>query len=263
LLRAANIEHAFVLTLVYALSTGAILFGQDARAYALASLLVLTGALFAHLASDFAPRDGILAGIYAVAMAACCGIALQTNYLTLFPVGFILVWFLWQMWPVWWAGALAVPCIAAAIGMIGISTLLTQTGMRPHWAAGYAGLLVDVKAVLMMNLNLFWSRALSNRLLGYGVTGGLLVLMVSSYAQFLLICATPPPPLARSQAKILGAPVRVGVCPVGGDLTAELPLGEEPALDPLSRRCWSRCGRHHGVRYHTTLIEFCISKEMC
>jgi len=194
LLQTANIEYAFVLTLVYALSTGAVLYGQIARAYALAALLMLMGALFAYLASDFAPRDRTRAGIYAVAMSVCCGVALQTNYLTLFPVGVILVWFLWQLWPVWRIGAVAGLCIAAAIGMIGFSTLWTQTGMRPHQAASYAGLLVDVKAKVLMNLTLFWSptftsmrlhRPLPSQLLFYGVNGGLLVLMASSCAQLL------------------------------------------------------------------------------
>jgi hypothetical protein len=57
LLWAGRIEQPFVPVLVYALSTGGVYVAQEARSYALTSLLIVAGGLFAHLAYELMPRN--------------------------------------------------------------------------------------------------------------------------------------------------------------------------------------------------------------
>src|SRR5262249_22383134 len=87
----------------------------------------------------------------------CCGVAFQTNYLTLFPVGVIILWFFGGLWRLSRPIAVAAPIIAAAIGLIGFSTLLLQMGARPTQYAGRVGLTTEIRNILAMTPGVVWT----------------------------------------------------------------------------------------------------------
>ncbi|MEM9090656.1 MAG: hypothetical protein AAGC93_18150 [Cyanobacteria bacterium P01_F01_bin.53] len=198
LLKAGKFEQSFVPTLVYALSTGAVLMGHEARAYALASLFIGLGALFAYLASEMTSErnsrqvvhksrsdNKSRLVIYAVAMALCCGVAFQTNYLALFPVSIILLWFVIYLWSTLRLLTLFFPMMAVSIWLIGFPSFLTQLSARPQAAAGFIGFLPEVGKILKMNIGVVWTPIFDSSGLTVVFGGVLIVLLGTSFRQIL------------------------------------------------------------------------------
>jgi hypothetical protein len=156
LLRAGRFDRPLIPTLVYALSTAAVDYGADARAYALTSFLITCGALCAYLASELAPRKPRLAEAYALAMVACCGLAFDTNYLAIFPILVILAWFVRYLWAAWGPLTLIFPLLVALIGTVGVTTLLAQLGARPGQRAGFVGVIAEMISLLGLTLSVIW-----------------------------------------------------------------------------------------------------------
>ncbi|MEA5504378.1 glycosyltransferase family 39 protein [Halotia wernerae UHCC 0503] len=157
LLQAGKIERPLVPSLVFAISSGAIYAGHDARPYALASLLIGTGTLFAYLASEAKNRNRTRLVVYSIVMAICCGIAFQTNYLTLFPVSIILLWFLINLWSRSKLLAIASLLVTVSICLIGFPSFLKQLGARPGQNVGFIGFLPEIVKILKMNLMIIWT----------------------------------------------------------------------------------------------------------
>lgn len=194
LLRAARIKHPLILTFIYALSSGAVESGVDARAYALTSLLVTSGALCAYLACEVAPRDPKRAAVYALAMSVCCGVAFQTNYFALFPIGIILLWFLVYLWPVWGPGAIVFPLVAACLGGLEFFALLSLSGTPSEQYNGFVGIFAEVINVLGLTLGIIWQprfittaqlRAFENLPVLVVTYGGLVALIGITLVQIL------------------------------------------------------------------------------
>jgi hypothetical protein len=157
LLRCGGIEYPLLPTTVYAMSTAAVYFGQEARPYALAILLVTMGALFAYLAWRARQQNQRSAIVYALAMAVGCGVAFQTHYLTLFPVGVILLWFFMILWPASRLLAVGPPLISVFLAGLGFATFLSQLGARPSQLVGFVGIVAEMKMLLSLNLQSLWT----------------------------------------------------------------------------------------------------------
>ena len=162
LLCAARFEHAFIPTLIYALSFSSVHFGQEARAYALATLLIMLAALFAYLCSQAALQErGRHFAAYSVGMAICCGAAFLTHFLTLFSVSIILVWFLAHVRPVLRLRVILPLILTGSFAVLG---LFTRSGLhygRPRLQP--FGFLSEVRALVRMNLDLLWHPLISGR----------------------------------------------------------------------------------------------------
>jgi hypothetical protein len=157
LLHFGGVEHPLIPTTIYAMSTGAVYFGQEARTYALASLLVTAGALFAYLACGAARQGRRPLIIHSIIMALCCGAALQTHSLALFPVGVILLWFFLNPRTTSWFAAAVPLLIAVFLGSIGLPALLQQLRARPSQLVGFVGIVTEIKTLLQLNLESIWT----------------------------------------------------------------------------------------------------------
>jgi hypothetical protein len=194
LLRSARIENPLVPTLIYSLTTVAIDYGTDARSYALATLLIMSSALYAYLASEHAPYHSKRAIIYALVMAVGCGIAFHTNYLTLFPTGVILLWSVMYLWRAWGVAALAFPLIAASIWALSLSTVLSQFNRPILGHSGFVGIVAEVVNVFGLTLGVLWTpkfiprpqiRAFNNLAILVISYGGWLILISTTLVQLL------------------------------------------------------------------------------
>lgn len=185
LLRFGKIEYPLVPTTVYALSSGAVYYGHEARSYALATFFLTTGALFAYLASEEAWRKKARATTWAMAMAICCGVTFYTHYLTLFPICVIFGWFVVSLWSVSRTIALVVPLVTVGLGSIGFSTLLLQLGARPHLLIGFVGFAAEIKELLYLNLCVLWAPNAFSQSLTVWVWGGLAFLIGLTLVQLL------------------------------------------------------------------------------
>ena len=177
LLRVGKIEHPLVPALVFAISSGAVFAGHEARAYALTTLLIMLSALFAYLACD-TNESRFRRVVYFTAMSLCGGIAFQTNYLALFPVLIILVWFLINFWSVSRYIAILAPLATVSIWLIGFRNFLTQLGSRPHQASGFPGMFPEIITIVKANL----------RVIGYGRHRELRLIFITIL--FLLLLAS-------------------------------------------------------------------------
>lgn len=152
LLRAAQVPGPWLMALVYALSTGAAHSGHEARAYALASWLLLGAAWLgwrARLAAaDAGPQA---AATYALTAAVACGLAFHVNYLTLFPTATLLAWLSVVSWRRSRWLALVAPLVALLIVGLGGETLLEQLDSRPNQLTGFAGLGSELSMLLRVN----------------------------------------------------------------------------------------------------------------
>ncbi len=179
LLRAGQAKRPHVSLLVYALSTSAAFFGALARNYAFATLLIIAAALAAFLASQRIAQNRAGTAL-ALAAAAACGVAFQTNYLTLFPAGVILLWLSACVWRRQRWLAIASPLLALAIGSVGWSVLRNQLGARPDQAAGFKGWPLEILSLVEANSDLLWSPMLAPFALHRSVVLLLVVLILAS-----------------------------------------------------------------------------------
>jgi len=122
-------------------------------------------------------------------MAVCCGAAFQTNYLTLFPIGVILLWFLANLWPLSRVVAVMAPLVAVGLGSVGFSALLQQLGTRPDQYAGFVGFAEEIQTIRKMTLYLIWKPAFLSERLGWWIYKGPTLLLGSligiTFLQFL------------------------------------------------------------------------------
>lgn len=155
-LRVAKVEYPIIPTMIYALSSGTIRYGQEARAYALVSLLVLGGILCAYLAFSTPPENRRRTFIYASMMAVCCGGALQTHYLALFPVTIILIWFVVQLWPRQVSVAIVFPLVTIAVGMLGLTKASQASDYQLFTHRGFVGVVSETKNIIGNTLGVIW-----------------------------------------------------------------------------------------------------------
>ena len=151
ILRIVEFEHPLGATVFYALSTGAVHHGHEARPYAMAEMLLLVSCLAGVWLWRRSPmgRGPALAG--SIVMAASSGAAFATNYLVIFPLGALMVWFVWALWPRDRALGVGGPLFTAiAVGGV-LPTLREQLGAGHHHFSGFVGLLGEAREMIMMN----------------------------------------------------------------------------------------------------------------
>jgi hypothetical protein len=157
--------------------------GHEARAYALALFFILAGALFAFLSVAAWAQSAARAAAFSVLAGLCCGAALATNYLALFPVVAILLWYLIIAWRQSRWLALLPAVVAGGIGLLLLSLLSNQVGARPHQFAGRLGVLQQIWLLVWMNLADFHTSMVPSKPLQYLVWGILGFLVVISVVQ--------------------------------------------------------------------------------
>jgi hypothetical protein len=174
LLRAGRVGSPFAAAMVYALSTSSVSLAATARNYALTSLWVVLAGLFAVLAQNLFASRRRQAFICAMASAVFSGLAFQTHYFALFPVAVIQLWLFFRLWRRSKSLAVCIPLVAAAIGTVGLSTLLRQLGARPDAAVGFPGFADQSSLILQSTRAVLWATwyslpRLLNRLPGIGI----------------------------------------------------------------------------------------------
>lgn len=154
LLRIGKVQNPHIPTAIYALSSIGVYSGQTARYYALASLWVVLGALFACLSAQSNDDRPGQRTVYAVVMAFCCGAAFQTNYLTLFPSAVILTWFVVSLWSRSRVLAVLSPLLSVAIWLAFLPILLMQVGARREQTLGFRGARKELQGLVASNIDI-------------------------------------------------------------------------------------------------------------
>lgn len=137
------------------LSSGSVFIGQEARAYALAQFFILASALFAYLTTDSKPyfrrwSFGLLFTFFGA-------LAFQTNYLALFPVGSILVWFIIVHGSKSKIQALLFPFLTGMGCLIWYDTFRQQIGARPHQNVGFIGYQAEISKIVALTKQNIWT----------------------------------------------------------------------------------------------------------
>ena len=182
LLRASGFFRPFWPSLVYSLSSGAVHYAHEARNYSLAMFFVMSAAILAYLLTQIEINRRLQFWIISVTMAACCGLAFQTNYLTVFPIFLLLAWcFAWapkkqRMY--------VIPTIILSlmISLAGFGTLVTQLGARPNQFQKALGFGQELMKIIDANFIMLWSPVTSSSGIRWTVIGTVLVLLLLSTA---------------------------------------------------------------------------------
>ena len=153
LLHHGKVKHPLIISSIYAISTGAVFAGHETRAYALAGLFIGLAALFAYLSTE-GQKNRL---VFAVGLSIFGGLAFQTNYLALFPVGFVFLWFVVVQWRQSKWVAMIAPLVGIGIWLIGVDSFLPQLSARKGQEAGFPGLSAELSKLLDMNLNIAWN----------------------------------------------------------------------------------------------------------
>ena len=152
-LRRLEVRHRWALALLYAVSTGAVHSGHEARAYALAGMLVLAAVLLATMA--VARRSEPVGSTWpAVGAGLATALAFHVNYVTLFSSAVVLAWLLLRLW-----GAAKRPVLLALGTSLGVAlptlpVLRSQTGTGMANVEGFPGWLESLRALATMNLEI-------------------------------------------------------------------------------------------------------------
>lgn len=182
LLQAFGFRRPFWPSLVFSLSSGAVHYGHEARNYSLAMFLVI---LATYLAYFFNKLDFNRQGrfwFFTISVAACCGLAFLTNYLTIFPIVTLLSWcFVWAPKN---QRKYMIPAIGLSIviSITGISTLLTQLGARPKQFQKSLGFIDELMKIIVSNFEMLWSPVTSNSGIRWTVVGTVFVLLILTTA---------------------------------------------------------------------------------
>ena len=180
LLRASGFFRPFWPTLVYSLSSGAVHYAHEARNYALAMFFLLAAYFLAYLATNSEVNSRRQFWILSVAVGIFCGLAFQTNYLSFFPVFFLLLWFVfWNQKPRRLQTILAI-VVSFGISAAGAATLAVQLGARPKQFHKELGLWHELLKIFDFNIEILWIPMASNRVVGTAVFGAVLILAAIS-----------------------------------------------------------------------------------
>jgi len=162
LLRAAGFQRPLAPSLVYSLSSGAVHYAHEARNYSLALFFVLMAAYFAYVSTNRLHNNQRKIWIFSITMAMFCGLAFQTHYLAIFPVLYLLSWYVF--WKPKENRLLALPAIALAMGimLIGMGTLSAQLGARPQQFQKELGFGQELYKIIKFNFETLWNPVISN-----------------------------------------------------------------------------------------------------
>jgi len=175
LLKAARIEQPTIITIVYAMLTAAVFWDSEARNYSLATFFLTAGALFAYLAATALSEHRKVTAC-TIAMGVSLGLAFQTQYLTVFSIGVVLLWYVILVWPKSRWLALVSPLITLLIAIINFTTVLKHMGARhAQFSGGFAGFARELQALKYLlrmqiwQLPVFMGGPTLNNLVGAGI----------------------------------------------------------------------------------------------
>lgn len=154
LLRAGYVSPA-VPTVIYALSASAVHYGQEARPYALAVLLVISGALVAYLGSEGGGRDSNT--VYSLVAGMILGLAFCVHYLSVSPAIAVLSWLVVRHWHQSRQRALAGSAGFLIVALLSLPALSSQIAARPTQFAGFVGIGAELRALFVQCLLTVWS----------------------------------------------------------------------------------------------------------
>lgn len=153
LLRAAAVPYPLIPTLVYALSTGAVDYGHEARAYALASFCITGSALCAYQVVQRSVTQSLRAAVYALGLIMGSLIALPTHYLTLFPLCAIWLWVLVYRWPAYRKKVVVVSLAMIGMALLGMYMMDFEI---PVNFQGRVSVVKEIAALIKSNLGILW-----------------------------------------------------------------------------------------------------------
>jgi len=162
LVRAFGFVRPFWPAVVYSLSSGAVHYGHEARNYSLALFLVILSSFLAYFLTQIDFKRRIQFWILSVSMAASCGFAFQTNYLSIFPISILLAWcFAWTPKRL---KIYVIPTIVLTviISLAGFGTLQTQLGARPNQFQKAVGFGQELVKIIDSNFEMLWSPVTSS-----------------------------------------------------------------------------------------------------
>lgn len=177
LLRASGVQRPLAPSLVYALTSGAVHYAHEARNYSLALFFLLAAAFFAYVSTTRVEDNRRQFWLFSLAMAVFCSLAFQTHYLAIFPVLYLLIWYV--CWIPRGRRLLSIPAIILTIGIssIGMSTLAAQLGARPKQFQKELGFLQELWKIVDFNFEMLWNSAVSSTGVFIAVAGTVAVLM--------------------------------------------------------------------------------------
>lgn len=142
-------------TVIYALSASAVYFGNEARPYALACLLVMVGVLLAYLSAK--TKSATKRTAWTLVAAASLGLAFHVNYLTIFPSGAVLVWLVLADRSTSPKRAIGACAVFALLVAAALPILTDQIGSRADQLAGFVGVGPELQALLFQQFLIIWS----------------------------------------------------------------------------------------------------------
>jgi uncharacterized membrane protein len=175
-------KRPFWPSLVYSLSSGAVHYGHEARNYSLALFFVMLAAFLAYFLTHIEVNRHLQFWILSSSIAMSCGLAFQTNYLTVFPVFMVLMWcFAWVPKK---RRLHVIPMIILSmmISLAGFKTLTAQLGARPHQFQKTLGFVQELLKVIEANFEILWSPVMSSSGIRWTVICTVLVLGLLSAA---------------------------------------------------------------------------------
>ena len=182
LLHAFGFSRPFWPSLVYSLSSGAVHYGHEARNYSLAMFFVMMATFLAYFLKQINSQRQLKFWIFTVSIAAFCGLAFQTNYLTVFPITAILLWcFVWapkkkRMY------VFPLIILSVVFSLIGFRTLLTQLEARPNQFQKALDFGPELMKIFEGNFAMLWSPVTSSSGIRWTVVGTVVVLLLLSTA---------------------------------------------------------------------------------
>ncbi len=182
LLQGFGFKRPFWPSLIYSLSSGAVHYGHEARNYSLALFLVMLATYLAYFFNKIDLNRRSHFWFFTVSIAACCGLAFLTNYLTIFPIAALLSWCF--AWAPKHQRKYIIPAmsLSAVISLTGISTLLTQLGARPNQFQKALGFGDELMKIVDANFQMLWSPVTSSSGICWTVVGTVFVLLLLSTA---------------------------------------------------------------------------------
>jgi uncharacterized membrane protein len=143
-------------------------YAHEARNYSLAMCLVLAASLLAFLSTQEGTENKKFV-LYSLSLALVSGLSFLTNYLTIFSISALLLWY------VFWVSnrrrimAVSMVILAAVITLTNTETLLVQLNARPNQFQKTLGFGEELYKVIKFNSTIFWNPVSANSAISFTV----------------------------------------------------------------------------------------------
>jgi hypothetical protein len=155
--RFAGLAHPFVPALVYSLSSGAVHYGHEARNYSLAMFLILVASFSAFSIPILKDSQTKIFWLLSLTMAISGGLAINTNYLSIFPISFILIWFVFSMPRGRRLHSIPISATLILLTSAILWILPAQLGARPKQFQKALGFGDEIRKIYDFNFAMLWN----------------------------------------------------------------------------------------------------------